>query len=110
MHKASARGASCAVRVAARLHSIGTKGRTRVQGRGSLCNLAELPPLSQAVRCESLKGELGICESSSRVKMAAAHAHFGEEGPFGGTVRVGDYLLQQVQLALRLLSKLADQP
>jgi hypothetical protein len=42
--------------------------------------------------------------------MAAAHAHFGEEGPFGGTVRVGDYLLQQVQLALRLLSKLADQP
>jgi putative pyruvate formate lyase activating enzyme len=38
-----------------------------------------------------LKGELGICESSSRVKVAAAHAHFGEErllvGQFGsGTI------------------------
>jgi len=30
------------------------------------------------------KGEQGICQSSSRVKVAAAHAHFGEEPPLVG--------------------------
>jgi hypothetical protein len=31
-----------------------------------------------------LKGEKGICESSSRVKVASAQAHFGEERPLVG--------------------------
>jgi len=31
-----------------------------------------------------LKGEKGVCQSTSRVKVASAHAHFGEERPLVG--------------------------
>jgi len=31
-----------------------------------------------------LKGEKGVCQASSRVKVASAHAHFGEERPLVG--------------------------
>jgi putative pyruvate formate lyase activating enzyme len=37
-------------------------------------------------RCQvnRLKGEKGICQSTSRVKVYSAHAHFGEERPLSG--------------------------
>jgi len=45
-----------------------------------------------------LKGELGVCESSSRVKVAAAHAHFGEEGPLVGQFDSGTIFFSRCNL------------
>ena len=45
-----------------------------------------------------LKGKLGICESSSRVKVAAAHAHFGEEGPLVGQFGSGTIIFSGCNL------------
>jgi putative pyruvate formate lyase activating enzyme len=41
-----------------------------------------------------LKGELGICESSSRVKVA----HFGEEGPLVGQFGSGTIFFSRCNL------------
>jgi len=45
-----------------------------------------------------LKGERGICESSSRVKVAAAHAHFGEDGPLVGRCGSGTIFFSRCNL------------
>ena len=45
-----------------------------------------------------LKGEMGVCESSSRVKVAAAHAHFGEERPLVGQYGSGTIFFSRCNL------------
>jgi putative pyruvate formate lyase activating enzyme len=45
-----------------------------------------------------LQGEKGICESSSRVKVAAAHAHFGEERTLVGLCGSGTIFFSRCNL------------
>jgi putative pyruvate formate lyase activating enzyme len=45
-----------------------------------------------------LKGEQGICQSPSRVKVAAAHAHFGEEPPLSGRYGSGTIFFSRCNL------------
>jgi putative pyruvate formate lyase activating enzyme len=78
-----------------RLHQCGELAH-RAQALYAILRNCRLCPRQCGVN--RLKGELGICESSSRLKVAAAHAHFGEEGPLVGQYGSGTIFFSRCNL------------